>query len=220
MHGHYNDGSQCFLEQTSHHPPVSYIWMLGHNGSYKFYGPSQFSASLGLNSLSLVVKGWRKCEFKNPSQTIENTLSSDKYDGTFFGQCVHETTGNIVFVDKQNELYCELRIGKVKKLASDYVDGEIKVKGETVSKISGTYLGWLEIDGNRYFDTRFAAPYKLNIERSRLGSDFSYRQDLHYLEKGHVERAQKEKEELEHLQRTDAKLRKHWAAEQEKAKNK
>jgi len=208
MHGHYNDGSQLFLEQTSHHPPISYALMYGPNKSYKYYGPSIFAASAGLNSLTLSVKGWRKAEFHNPEQEIHNTFPNETYDGTFWGTCVHETLGTMEFNDKKNQISCELRFGKVKKRPTDYIEGEIKVNGQIVSRISGTYLGWIEIDGNRYFDYRFLPPYKLFIERSRLGSDFAYRPDLYFLQLGDIPRAQKEKESLEIIQRGDAKFRK------------
>jgi hypothetical protein len=49
----------------------------------------------------------------------------------------------------------------------------------------------------------------MQTEKTPLQSDFQYRADLATLELGDFEKAQKEKEVLEHLQRTDAKLRKH-----------
>jgi len=216
MHGHYNDGTNVFLEQTSHHPPISYIQVYGHNNSYKCYGHSIFSASAGLNSLTLVVKGWRKAIFKNPDQEIHNTFPNETYDGTFWGTCVHETLGIMDFVDKKNNISAQVRFGKAKGKPSDYIEGEIKVDGAIVSKITGTYLGWIEIDGNRYFDYRFLPPFKFHIERSRLGSDFAYRPDLYFLQIGDITRAQKEKEGLEHIQRTDAKLRKAHEEKKEK----
>ena len=54
MHGHYNDGTKVYLEQTSHHPPISYILVYGPNNSYKCYGPSIYSASAGLNSFKVI----------------------------------------------------------------------------------------------------------------------------------------------------------------------
>jgi len=218
LHGHYNDGSTVFLEQTSHHPPISYILVHGPQDSYKCYGPSIFSASAGLNSLTLVVKGWRRCHFKNPDQEIYNTFPNENYDSTFWGTCVNETMGTMEFVDKVNDIRCELKFGKVKKKPSDYLEGEIKVKGQVVSKITGTYLGWVEIDGNRYFDYRMLPPYKFFIERSRLGSDFAYRPDLYFLQLGDTPRAQKEKENLEIVQRGDAILRKALADKSGKGK--
>jgi len=38
-------------------------------------------------------------------------------------------------------------MGSMKKKPSDYFDAVINVNGKPVSKVMGTYLGWLEIDG-------------------------------------------------------------------------
>jgi len=111
----------------------------------------------------------------------------------------------------------QVRFGKTKGKPSDYIEGEIKVNGEIVSKITGTYLGWIEIDGNRYFDYRAIMPFKFIMEKSRLASDFAYRPDLYFLQLGDIPKAQKEKEVLEHIQRTDAKLRKAVAEKKKKA---
>lgn len=50
----YEDGSQIFLEQTSHHPPTSHYIMYGPNNNFKFSGFSSFSSSAGLNSLKVL----------------------------------------------------------------------------------------------------------------------------------------------------------------------
>jgi hypothetical protein len=216
MHGHYNDGTQVFLEQTSHHPPISYILCYGPNNSYKYYGPSIFSASAGLNSLTLTVKGWRKMIFTNPEQEIYSTFPNESFDNTFWGTLVHETLGIMDFTDKKNNITAQVRFGKTKGKPSDYIDGEIKVNGVQVSKITGTYLGWVEFDKERYFDYRYTLPFKFNIEKSRLGSDFAYRSDLYYLQGGDIPRAQKEKEVIEVSQRGDAKIRKETAEKKKK----
>lgn len=49
----YEDGSKIFLEQTSHHPPVSHFLMIGPYDSYKLHGFSNFTSSAGLNSLKV-----------------------------------------------------------------------------------------------------------------------------------------------------------------------
>ena len=38
------------------------------------------------------------------------------YDNTLWGQVVHETLGLMEFIDKENDIKCELRFGKVKKM--------------------------------------------------------------------------------------------------------
>jgi hypothetical protein len=140
-------------------------------------------------------------------QEILITNGNDEYDGTLFGKCIYRSTGSIEFVDKTNQITCKIVIGKTKKKLNDYFEGEIKVAGKSVSKVTGTYLGWLEIDGYRYFDHRHIAPFKLNIENSPLESDSYKRQDILYLREGEIEKAQREKERLETVQRNDRKLR-------------
>jgi len=49
----YEDGSTIYLEQTSHHPPISHFLMVGPFDSYKFHGFSNFTSSAGLNSLKV-----------------------------------------------------------------------------------------------------------------------------------------------------------------------
>jgi hypothetical protein len=49
----YEDGSKIYLEQTSHHPPISHYIMYGPNSNFKFSGFSNFSSSAGLNSLKV-----------------------------------------------------------------------------------------------------------------------------------------------------------------------
>jgi hypothetical protein len=42
----------------------------------------------------------------------------------------------------------------VKRKPQDHYEGEITVDGNCVAKIRGSYLGFLEIDGIRYWDVR------------------------------------------------------------------
>jgi hypothetical protein len=209
---YYEDGSRIFMEQISHHPPVAYLLFTGPNDSYKFFGPSMFSASAGLNSITLNTKAWRRIEFKDNKQTIYNTMPNEYFSGTLLGTTVHETTGSMEFSDVENKIYCKLTFGNVKKKPSDYFDAEVLVNGQVVSNIKGTYLGWLEIDGKRYFDYRAMTPFMSKPAQSPIPSDCNYRNDKALLGIAHYDDAQKEKEALEHIQRTDAKLRKAYKA--------
>jgi hypothetical protein len=51
---YYEDGSHVYLEQTSHHPPISHFLVYGPNNNYKIYGYSNFTSSAGLNSLKVI----------------------------------------------------------------------------------------------------------------------------------------------------------------------
>lgn len=89
----------------------------------------------------------------------------------------------------------------------DYFEGEIEQDGAIVSKIYGSYVGFLEFDGVRYWDAREDTICIMRRTPEVLPSDASYRADLQSLAHGNVEVAQRNKERLEELQRHDAKLR-------------
>lgn len=85
-----------------------------------------------------------------------------------------------------------------------------------VSKIYGTYTGFLEFDGKRYWDIREVTPFSYK-PFYMLPSDSQNRLDLIELSKGNLNQAQIFKDELENLQRTDRKLREDYAKISKKA---
>jgi len=208
--GYYEDGSRIFLEQISHHPPIAYMLFTGPNDSYKFYGPSAFAASAGLNSITVNSKAWRRIYFKDNNQVIFNTMPNEYFSGTLLGTTVHETVGSMEFTDIENKIYCKLAFGGVKKKPTDYIDAQILVDNKPVCSIKGTYLGWVEFDGQRYFDYREMVPFEAKAAKSPIPSDCHYRNDMALLAIGQYDEAQKHKEALEHIQRTEAKIRKAW----------
>jgi hypothetical protein len=90
------------------------------------------------------------------------------------------------------------------------------MNNKVVSKIYGSYLNYLEIDGLRFWDIRENVPIKvklikikfkqLSLER-QLPSSSIYREDRILLEKGLIDQAQIAKEKLENIQRSDRKFR-------------
>lgn len=57
------DGSKVFMEQTSHHPPITNLLFEGPYGLYKMYGWSNFKAKAWLNSAALESDGHKIIEF-------------------------------------------------------------------------------------------------------------------------------------------------------------
>ena len=110
----YEDGSKIFLEQTSHHPPISHYIMYGPNNNYKYYGYSVFSSSAGFNSLRVMNKGKRFVEFKDGTK-IEFNFAEENFSNCFFGQVKLETLGTMIFKDVENNIECKLKIDSVKK---------------------------------------------------------------------------------------------------------
>src|SRR5690606_11428179 len=107
-------GSKVFLEQTSHHPPVSHYVLYGPNDNYKFYGYSNFTSGAGMNSLKLTNKGKRYVEFKDGTKIFFN-FCIEQYSNSFWGTLRHESTGEMTFKDLVNGYECLLKFGTVKK---------------------------------------------------------------------------------------------------------
>jgi hypothetical protein len=61
--GELDDGSKVFIEQISHHPPISYMLHEGADNLYRFSGYSTFSAKAWLNSIKLKVVGLKTITF-------------------------------------------------------------------------------------------------------------------------------------------------------------
>jgi len=202
----YEDGSQIYIEQTFHHPPISHYLMIGPNSNYKFHGFSNFVTSAGLNSLKLTNKGKRHFEF-NDGTKIVTSFCYEYYSNAFFGTLRHESLGEIKFNDFKNEIECVLKFGSVKKKPSDFCTGEIKLKGKSICKVLGSYLSFVEFDGVRYWDIRENVQIKgIELEK-QLPSSSYYREDRVLLEQKNMEQAQRAKERLEDLQRADRKIR-------------
>ena len=110
----WEDGSQIYLEQTSHHPPISHFLLLGPNNSYKFYGFSNFATTAGLNSLKLENKGKRNVEFKD-GFNIQFDYCYELYSNSFFGTLRHESLGEIHYKELTTGMECVLKFDGIKK---------------------------------------------------------------------------------------------------------
>eukprot|EP00828_Plagiopyla_frontata_P031065 TRINITY_DN40900_c0_g1_i3.p1 TRINITY_DN40900_c0_g1~~TRINITY_DN40900_c0_g1_i3.p1 ORF type:complete len:279 (-),score=46.73 TRINITY_DN40900_c0_g1_i3:38-874(-) len=152
--GYYSDGSQLFAEQISHHPPVTYFYVRGSQDfPYTYFGYYDNEAKAGLNNLKILNKGKRTMKFVD--QTIKYNFFEDVYRGSFLGTMKHEIFGTLRFIDEQNNIQCNVIIGKVKKKPTDYLSGELLVNGKIVAALHGSYLGYLNFDNIRYWDYRY-----------------------------------------------------------------
>ena len=125
-----------------------------------------------------------------------------------------ESIGELTFKDLTNGYQAVIKMGPSGQL-SDFFEGTIEKDGNVISNIKGSYLEYIEIDGERYWDIR----KNINIEsypiKNQIKSSSIYRPDsLKLLEKD-LEGAQEKKDELENLQRHDRKLRKEWEEKKE-----
>ena len=90
---------------------------------------------------------------------------------------MHCITGTSEFFDEANGITANYTIG-VRK-GRDYFKGEIKQNGRVVSVLTGTYMGYIEFDGVRYWDIRKMQNFDL-VEpalKKVLDSDWRKRTD-------------------------------------------
>lgn len=99
-------------------------------------------------------------EFPHQKCKIRYNPLGDSFQNTIFGTMSHQLTGPVIFnyVDCEDEnlhkISARIDIGKDSKLPQDCFSGAITVDGKVVSEIKGSYLGYFEIDGVRYWDVR------------------------------------------------------------------
>ncbi|KAM3146116.1 hypothetical protein pb186bvf_001773 [Paramecium bursaria] len=207
--GSYSDGTKVYAEQISHHPPVSYFYAVGPESSYKFYGYCNYEAQARLNSLTLKNMGKRQIVFAD-GQLIEYNFAGEEYSGSFWGHMKVESKGKMTFTDSKNEITASVEFDSVSQKPSDYLSGEIKVKGQRVCKIYGSYLGYIEFGDQRYWDVNYIKDYPCHVDKPNvfMKSDASFRQDLRMLRRNKLVEAQAEQDQLEFIQRQDGRLRK------------
>jgi hypothetical protein len=71
------DGSKVYMEQISHHPPVSYMLTIGPGKNYRWYGYSEYKPNAHMNSIELNVLGKKCVDFPDGS-SIEYNPTCDR----------------------------------------------------------------------------------------------------------------------------------------------
>jgi len=207
-----------YVEQSSHHPPVTQVLVTGPG--YRYYTWVTYSAHFRYNQIQLVHSGYRVVYFDDGTQ-IEWNNPWDVFHGVFWGTYRQETLGKIRFQDVKNGVYADITLGNVKHYPSDHFQGtmylsrkkqhEEEEKEGMVGQIKGSWLEYLQIDGDVYWSyaldhEKEAIPRCLDA-KYLLPSDSTFREDVLYLEKGDLETAQEKKIGLEEQQRMERKWR-------------
>lgn len=108
-----SDGTVVFMEQMSHHPPVTAFHMIGAGNKYEFHGISQPEVSFKTNAIKTAAKGYRRLTFADGGCIdIEYPVYMMRgivYTAMPRGECV----GNAKFTDHSNRLSCVMEFGKV-----------------------------------------------------------------------------------------------------------
>lgn len=174
------DGSSIYMEQISHHPPISYMSV--EHESYTMHGSMEWVIRAGLQSAEVEYLGLRTVTFKDGG-CITLNQPKDRIYGLFMGTFGHQIIQKQVFRDEENDLEAVLEYGAYMFKKQDYVWGEIKQGGKKVCEITGNYTGYLDFDEVRYWDYRekdsvhfpivpLAAPYLPSDARCRTDAEF------------------------------------------------
>jgi hypothetical protein len=217
------DGSEVFLEQTSHHPPVSSWQIIGPNRVYTFNGYGVWSASIRANSIRGQQTGEQYVSFTDGSR-VSFTLPYAYMRGVAWGDRTIEYFGEMTFTDATHQLSCTLKFnpdakGWVKSFFSraptiptDYFRGEIlsgvDPKKKVLHQVEGSWIACLLIDNERYWDISAHKGVPPAPIEAPLPSDARNRVDRIALASGDLEAAAEFKSLLEEKQRHAARLRK------------
>ncbi|PRW59937.1 Oxysterol-binding 9 [Chlorella sorokiniana] len=107
------DGSRIYLEQISHHPPISAFQLLGPHGMYTFCGQSQPSVSYKTNAVRTTARGYRVIDFADGGR-IEVHFPAYYLKGLLYTSAPRgELTGTAEFVDAANGLQAVVTFGPV-----------------------------------------------------------------------------------------------------------
>jgi hypothetical protein len=104
----YADGTKLYLEQTSHHPPISHFQMFGPGSSFKLFGYARMSASLSGNAIKGTQRGANVVQFADGSR-ISYSTPEFWLRGILWGERIAEYFGEMEFRDHTNHLCCKLK---------------------------------------------------------------------------------------------------------------
>lgn len=108
-----SDGTCVYMEQISHHPPVSAFQIIGPRHCFYFHGHAQPSVTYKTNAITSYAHGERQLEFLDgtvidvtfPEYNIKSLVSSSPTKA--------DLSGKVVFVDTTHGLKAELHFGKI-----------------------------------------------------------------------------------------------------------
>eukprot|EP00890_Picochlorum_soloecismus_P000117 jgi/Picsp_1/1105/NSC_04588-R1_oxysterol binding family protein len=108
-----SDGTCVYMEQISHHPPVSAVQIIGPKHCFYFHGHAQPSVTYKTNAITSYAHGERQLEFLDgtviditfPEYNIKSLVSSSPTKA--------DLSGEVVFIDTTHGLKVELHFGKI-----------------------------------------------------------------------------------------------------------
>eukprot|EP00347_Sterkiella_histriomuscorum_P017855 403347716 len=230
-------GEKYYAEQTSHHPPITNFLLEGPDNAYKFYGHFEYKAwPSGLSSISGSRVGKQIIEFHDGGR-ISITDPTIQISGLTYGDRIHNYIGNAIYRDEVNKIEAEIiynpteSTGYLSSLKSkwwsskkqpltDIIEVRISQVSDSGQKVlletgTGSWLSHLEFNGETYWQlsdvyNEWLLPQPIDGSEEAvkvLPSDSQNRGDMKNLIDRNFDQAEKNKIDMEELQRHDKKLR-------------
>ncbi len=250
LEGGLDDGTLIYCEHTSHHPPISTFMVYGPGSIYEMFGSYQYKMNFSANSLKGVQSGPTTIRFADGGEVVFKMFTV-KLTGLVIGSRTTFLTDTMRFVDRKNGIKAviifdygkatgffssrkkgtkrddfEGLLYKVKQHAPKQKKPINKVSELTdvespICKITGSWLSNLKLGEEEYWNINASKPCAIWYSQAPLPSDWRYREDLLWLRRNDIPKADLWKVELEVQQRHDKSERENAAkALAEKAKKK
>lgn len=206
------DGSRFYLEQTSHHPPITHWELVSNSGQFHFSGYGQIVAGLsGPNTLHATKKGRHLfsffdgtiLEYEPPSMEISGIVMGERnvnYVGKFsIRDVTHKLVCDCVFKTKKGIVGSLTSwMGSSQSHPTDFFTATIsQYSDQNPNKVEltqglGSWLEYVSFDDHKLWTIRdqIGMEWGQPEETLMLPSDSSYRLDMKYLKEGNIKQAQ------------------------------
>eukprot|EP00475_Leptophrys_vorax_P040251 TRINITY_DN7435_c0_g1_i1.p1 TRINITY_DN7435_c0_g1~~TRINITY_DN7435_c0_g1_i1.p1 ORF type:complete len:537 (+),score=170.35 TRINITY_DN7435_c0_g1_i1:48-1658(+) len=109
LQGVYSDGTELFMEQMSHHPPISSWNLVSHKNGVELHGFGVALAKMKGNCLHGGLGGKSHVVFTDDGTEIVYNFPKIVVGGIIMGRLGMEYVGVLRFEDEKNGLICEVR---------------------------------------------------------------------------------------------------------------
>eukprot|EP00824_Muranothrix_gubernata_P007439 TRINITY_DN194_c0_g1_i1.p1 TRINITY_DN194_c0_g1~~TRINITY_DN194_c0_g1_i1.p1 ORF type:complete len:451 (+),score=63.67 TRINITY_DN194_c0_g1_i1:2-1354(+) len=227
------NGTKIYIEQISHHPPMTSFICYGPKESFKFYGRVNPTINFHGNNLDACGNNIATLVFKDGHKIYLEEFPYMKCNGILTGAVKINWKGQLVFSENRKKAVSRtfFDIGVKKSLfgSKDHTLEELEgmiyypTKGapikskakriseqtdvqEEICRLSGSWLKEILINDITYWTTEKPAPV-LRYSPSPLPSDWRFREDAIWLRRNNYEMADRWKDAIEIRQRKDRKCR-------------
>lgn len=165
--GTFPDGSHIFIEQTSHHPPVSNFLIEGEG--WTVHGVYHWQAGYSGNAVVQHIFGPTIVQIEG-CDPFHLTLPFVRMNGAMMGDRVVEWRGHMIVEEKtEGGLKADIDFEpvegswiKTRKEPIDLFEGHITRGEEKIMEIEGSWLSHLTVGGDRVWDLAHEPIYPAN----------------------------------------------------------